>query len=191
MRLDVRRKSKHQIALQKREKYWIRTEKKKSLFKVQHQPVSKLINQEKTVPNMEYSVHCDTETYDTIQVVCPRSHQTAPGGKALSNSLGKSHLRWLISIKLVSSNIICSFLQKQNYCKEGAGFRTSLPCNCFTANTQNNKKPKQILGKNASPRRQKMEHNAFHKSFPFWLDHFKMKSKHLECWPGKATQVCA
>lgn len=157
-------KTKHQIALQKRDKYWIRNEWKKNLV---WSP--KLINQEKTVPNMEYSVHCGIETHDMIKAVCHRSCQTAPGGKALSKSLGKSHLRWLISIKLVSAKIISSFLQKQNYCKEDAGFKTSLPCNCFMANTPNNSKPKQILGKVTSPRRQKMEHNAFHRSFAFWF----------------------
>lgn len=61
---------------------------------------------------MEYSVHCDTETHDMIQVVCPRSHQTAPGGKALSNLLGKSHLRWLISIKLVVTSFAPFFRSK-------------------------------------------------------------------------------
>lgn len=74
-------------------------------------------NQEKTVPNTEYTVHCATETHDMIKV-WHRSCQAASGGKDLSNSLGKDHLKWLISIKSVSGKIICSFFQKQNYCRK-------------------------------------------------------------------------
>lgn len=95
MRLDTWKKSKHKIALKKGRGTGLELngKEKKIFIKVQHQPISKLIKQERTVPNMEYSVHCNTAAHDTIKVVCHRSCQTAPGGKTLSNSLGNSHLR--------------------------------------------------------------------------------------------------
>lgn len=70
-RLDTGRKSKYHPVLQERGKNTQDSNCKiLSMVKVQYHTVSKLISQEKTMPNMEYFVHYYTEIHDAILTSC-------------------------------------------------------------------------------------------------------------------------
>lgn len=69
-RLDTGKNSTYQHVPSRKAEVLNSNWKKQSMSKVQYHTVSKLISQEKTMPNMEYFVHCNKEINNVILTSC-------------------------------------------------------------------------------------------------------------------------